>query len=340
MKIYLDNGHGDKTDGTVTIHTFEVEAAKNDQSIMGCNWEFDGDFAYVVCSDGVDLISTLERRGYEVMDTGDYYSWSDQEEFLANIDDETRAAAGIPPKNKKESLRSVDKLIEQVVLGKDPKKLIEDEPYKGKWGMEREWALQFTDTFDNEEDAVQALEGLKIQDGYLGGRVMPPTPSKPGWRLQAFFQDEPEAAANSAGLPDGMRRVLLLPGQKHQLGIRESLAEGKVLDVLADLYDELSEDPATWGTATKSGLKAMGLAHLSQMGNWQLTKAGKAAQQIGEDGFMKAVEAAINIFDHRVDMLELSASILDNLSTLGWIKRDQNGNRVLSSTGKAVVKSF
>jgi len=78
--IYLDNL--DHDDGMVTVHAQGPGAAawaKNDQSIMGSNWETDGpDFAYAIISDEVGLVEALESEGYEVND--DDYSPMDEEE--------------------------------------------------------------------------------------------------------------------------------------------------------------------------------------------------------------------------------------------------------------------
>ncbi len=78
------------------------------------------------------------------------------------------------------------------------------------------WFIQLIEQFQSEADAKQAFEVLGDQDGFEGGRVLEPSPSKPGWRVQAFFQDEPEAAG---WLPDGMRRVLVPGGVRARLGL-------------------------------------------------------------------------------------------------------------------------
>lgn len=77
------------------------------------------------------------------------------------------------------------------------------------------WALQVVEPARDKTEALEMLEGLTHQDGYLGGRVLEPSPSKPDWRVQGFLQDEPKAAG---WLPDGMRRVVLPHGFLEHLG--------------------------------------------------------------------------------------------------------------------------
>lgn len=81
------------------------------------------------------------------------------------------------------------------------------------------WAIQVVEPARDELDAQQMLEGLTVQDGFLGGRVLPPGVGKPDWRVQGFFQDEPEAVEGP--LPDGMQRVVIPPGQARRLGLFE-----------------------------------------------------------------------------------------------------------------------
>lgn len=76
--------------------------------------------------------------------------------------------------------------------------------------------IQYSDNFgDRESEARAALESLRSQAGFKGGRILPPDSAKPGWKLQAFFDDEPE----SGWLPDGLRRVMVLDSQRRLLGI-------------------------------------------------------------------------------------------------------------------------
>jgi len=71
------------------------------------------------------------------------------------------------------------------------------------------WAIQMVETAKNKREACQMLRGWAVQDGYLGERLLPPSPSKPGWRIQGFMRNEPEA--KEGVLPKGMRRVIMPP---------------------------------------------------------------------------------------------------------------------------------
>lgn len=73
--------------------------------------------------------------------------------------------------------------------------------------MQAQWMIQLVEDFGiDEASAAQALACLIEQDGFRGGRLLPVCPADPTWRVQAFFNDEPEA---DGWLPDGMRRVLV-----------------------------------------------------------------------------------------------------------------------------------
>ena len=95
--IYLDNGHGDRDDGMASIHTWDSAAAKHDQTILGSDWEIDGDFAYAYVTDRPNLIEELEADGYTVKEDGNYYSWNSWDELYENLDDETKSQVGKPP---------------------------------------------------------------------------------------------------------------------------------------------------------------------------------------------------------------------------------------------------
>ena len=82
--------------------------------------------------------------------------------------------------------------------------------------MSVRWAIQMVEPFDNQKEAVEAEAVIRDQDGFLAARVLAPGVGKPDWRLQAFFEDEPEA---EGWLPDGMRRVILPEGFQRGLGI-------------------------------------------------------------------------------------------------------------------------
>lgn len=79
-----------------------------------------------------------------------------------------------------------------------------------------EWLTQYTDTATSQSEAETWLESWRVQHGFRGGRVLPPSPSKPGWRLQVFTEDVGAGAA----LPDGQRRVFVLRSQFTTMGIR------------------------------------------------------------------------------------------------------------------------
>jgi hypothetical protein len=77
-------------------------------------------------------------------------------------------------------------------------------------------AIQIMETAPNESTAREIFAGLREQIGYLGGRILPPSPAKPGWRVQVFIEDDGTAEA----LPRGMRRVIIPGGQRSAMGIR------------------------------------------------------------------------------------------------------------------------
>lgn len=86
-------------------------------------------------------------------------------------------------------------------------------------------ALQYTDEFPTEAEALTALEFLKTQADFLGGRLLPPpakgwweSPDAPAptiWKLQAFFEPTLEPLA---WLPDGFRPVLVPLSMAASLG--------------------------------------------------------------------------------------------------------------------------
>lgn len=79
-----------------------------------------------------------------------------------------------------------------------------------------EWMTQYTDTARSEAEAHEMLMGQLGQHGSRGGRVLVPSPSKPGWRIQAFHED----AGAGVHLPDGNRRVWVPRSQFTLMGIR------------------------------------------------------------------------------------------------------------------------
>ena len=85
-------------------------------------------------------------------------------------------------------------------------------------------AIQLVETFSLRASASEALDHLKTQDGFLGGRVLSPSEVYVDWRVQAFFQDDADAHPESIGsindwLPDGCRRVVIPDGIAKALGI-------------------------------------------------------------------------------------------------------------------------
>jgi hypothetical protein len=68
-------------------------------------------------------------------------------------------------------------------------------------------SIQITDSYSNKQDAQQALAFQSIQEGYLGGRVLPPNDVKPLWRMQVF--NDPCNVQFNDWLPDGMRLVVI-----------------------------------------------------------------------------------------------------------------------------------
>lgn len=68
--------------------------------------------------------------------------------------------------------------------------------------------LQILTPCSSLSEAAAVLRALAMQDGYLGGRVLPAGRGKPV-RVQVFFPDSPEVP--EAQLPDGVRRVYLTP---------------------------------------------------------------------------------------------------------------------------------
>ena len=98
------------------------------------------------------------------------------------------------------------------------------------------YALQVVESFHNQADAEEAFRLQQIQDGYLGGRILPPPTlgwwepegSRPSteWRIQVFFEDcNPSEDGNSpAFMPDGVSRVLILPSFAKTLKLKGCIA--------------------------------------------------------------------------------------------------------------------
>lgn len=79
------------------------------------------------------------------------------------------------------------------------------------------WALQWIAVESTEAAARQALAAMTLQDGFLGGRVVPPGSGKPGWKAQAFFEDVPMTQ-----MPEGMRRVIVPANLRGVLGFKDN----------------------------------------------------------------------------------------------------------------------
>ena len=83
-------------------------------------------------------------------------------------------------------------------------------PLSNPWPI----VIQFVEGFQSKAEAAEALEAIALQQGFLGGRYYAGEGKFPGWKMQAFFQDEWPALPLSAPvpLPDGNRRVVMPPG--------------------------------------------------------------------------------------------------------------------------------
>lgn len=77
-------------------------------------------------------------------------------------------------------------------------------------------AIQMLEEARDEKEAQEMLAAFSDQEGYLGGRVLAPSPGKPTWRVQGFVEDE---GCRDGWLPDGMRRVMVPDGLARTLGI-------------------------------------------------------------------------------------------------------------------------
>ena len=110
-------------------------------------------------------------------------------------------------------------------------------------------ALQHVSTHKTEEEANQAHEAMKKQDGYLGGRVTPPSPGKPDWHAQTFHQDSPNMKESE--MPEGMRRVTLLSGQHAALGIKQEAPVFKA-NAGKEMEKALSPKAAAESASTKA----------------------------------------------------------------------------------------
>jgi len=111
--------------------------------------------------------------------------------------------------------------------GAPVQKLLRDEYETAFWqGAARglanpagEWSLQYMATFPTEAEASQALTDWADQEGFIGGKVYQDTTGKYGkrghWVMQGFLEDVGGGAHGD--LPDGVKRVMLLPSMRATL---------------------------------------------------------------------------------------------------------------------------
>ena len=78
-------------------------------------------------------------------------------------------------------------------------------------------AIQYMAEFDTADEARGAWFGLmQIHEGFIGGRVIHPSPTKgPKYRVQAFFKLD----RSGVPLPDGCREVFIPDSQARSVGI-------------------------------------------------------------------------------------------------------------------------
>lgn len=85
------------------------------------------------------------------------------------------------------------------------------------------WCVQQITECPSEEEAVRLLTTMKTMDDYLGGRIIRPLgkqwwnlgePEKV-WRVQTLFED----CGSENALPEGLRRVLVLPSMFYSFGM-------------------------------------------------------------------------------------------------------------------------
>ncbi len=67
------------------------------------------------------------------------------------------------------------------------------------------WATETIEQYASRDAAIEALPGIKGQEGCLGVRVLEPKWQMRSWAIQAFFQDAGEGVV----LPDGCKRRIV-----------------------------------------------------------------------------------------------------------------------------------
>ena len=70
-------------------------------------------------------------------------------------------------------------------------------------------AIQAVDPVRDADEAADILAAMAGQHGYLGGRILPASPTTPRWRVQTFWADDDDGDPTGGWLPDGMRRVIV-----------------------------------------------------------------------------------------------------------------------------------
>lgn len=80
-----------------------------------------------------------------------------------------------------------------------------------------DYYIQILGEFECAGQAKEAMHQMRQQDGFVGGRILPPSPSEPKYRVQTFH----DAAGVAVGdvLPEGCRLVLVPPRIRRMLGL-------------------------------------------------------------------------------------------------------------------------
>ena len=80
-----------------------------------------------------------------------------------------------------------------------------------------QWYVQSVAEAKDKKEAEEIFASMQLQTDYRGGRILAPSPAKPGWRVQTFHEDCGEH--DGRNLPDGLRRVIILKNQRQAMGI-------------------------------------------------------------------------------------------------------------------------
>lgn len=92
--------------------------------------------------------------------------------------------------------------------------------------MSSAWLVQCMTTAQSQQEAVSILRAMVEQSDYRGGRIIPPrgqgwwelVEPPQVWKVQTLHEDCGEENANQ--LPEGVRRVLVLPSMFTTFGMR------------------------------------------------------------------------------------------------------------------------